>query len=347
MSNDLRYEQSIIAFQKKRHDLLELLAKVMPNTGELHKRQWRSQQLDNALFDIKETVGACNLQLDEEKAQLEDYQSETDRLRAMNTKLKEDVKILEGVTGMKGKIPEDIDDPIYDQIITTSSEFRENFAIFYENLAAIKQEIPIDAILERNSKVLVETLQDCISLTFDSRSESAFLSKEATEKTEEIKMLEKELNLKEIKLQNDLENARKKIEESTERMLQAIEEQGIELRKEGRRIEEEYAAVHNELRKNLESLNAQERDLKYRCKNMRTYNDSLKENMRRRMLELELELDTFEKRIDSIKKNPHLVDQRLINLSLLLSKKSALLDQAIGEMRNEVSSFSMWIDQFQ
>ena len=71
MSNDVRYEQSLIAFQKKRQDLLDSLVKVTPQASELHRRRWRLHQLDNALGDIKETVAACNMQLEEEKNNLE------------------------------------------------------------------------------------------------------------------------------------------------------------------------------------------------------------------------------------------------------------------------------------
>ena len=67
--------------------------------------------------------------------------------------------------------------------------------------------------------------------------------------------------------------------------------------------------------------------------------------MKRRILELELELDRFQKRIDLIRKNQNIVDKRLVNMSLLLSKKSTLLDQAIIEMRNEIASFNLWLSQ--
>lgn len=345
MSNDVRYEQSLIAFQKKRQDLLDSLVKVTPQASELHRRRWRLHQLDNALGDIKETVAACNMQLEEEKNNLEQFTSETDRLKAMNNKLSEDVKILEGVTGMKAHMPDDIEDETYNKIIDYSTKFRENFSTFYENLPQIKQELPIDPLIDKNSKILIETLHDCIEVTFDSRAESAFLTKEATEKTEKMKQLEKELRVKELKLKNEVDNQKKKIEESTRRMVETIEEQGKELRKEARKIEEEYIIEHNELRKNIDSLISQETNLKYRCNSINTYNKALKENMKRRILELELELDRFQKRIDLIRKNQNIVDKRLVNMSLLLSRKSALLDQAILEMRNEIASFDLWLNQ--
>lgn len=345
MTNDVQYEQSIITFQKKRQDLLDLLTKVTPQASELHRRRWRSHQLDNALTDIKETVAACNLQLEEEKSDLEKITSETDRLRATNLKLAEDVKILEGVTGMKAHMPDEIDDEIYKKINEYSTQFRDNFSTFYENLPQIKQELPIDPLIDKNSKILIDTLHDCIEVTFDSRAENAFLTKEATEKTEKMKQLEKELKVKELKLQNDVDNQRKKIEESTRRMVETIEEQGKKLREEARQIEEEYIIEHNELKKNIDSLINQETNLKYRCSSMNAYNKSLKENMKRRILELELELDRFQKRIDMIRRNPNIVDRRLVNMSLLLSKKSDLLDQAIIEMRTEIASFDLWLSQ--
>ncbi|OHS95636.1 hypothetical protein TRFO_38231 [Tritrichomonas foetus] len=343
MENNLKYEQSLISFQKKREGLLELLAKVTPQASELHRRRWRVQKLDNSLFDIKQTVAACNMQLDDERTQLEDLNSETDRLKAMNYKLMEDVKILEGVTGIRSMVSDRIKDPIYDKINEISLNFRDDFSDFYQSLPIIKQELPLDPTIEKTSRVLIDTLHDCVGLTFDTRAENAFLSKEANDKTIKMKEFEKELKAKEMKLQTDVDNQRKRIEESTKRMLMSIDQQGTELRKEAHRIEEEFMKEHIELKKNIDSLASQERNLIFRVNNMKTYNESLKENMKRRVLELEVELDRFHKRINVIRRNPKTVDKKLVNMSLLMSRKSALLDQAIQQMRTEIASFDLWL----
>ena len=340
---DFRYEESLESFQIKRHDLLNLLINVGPPATDIHRRRWRVQKLDNALYDIKETVAAVNLQLDEEKGKLEEMNNESDRLRAVNMKLTEDVKILEGVTGMRAQIADEIDDPNFDQIAIMSSEFRETFADFYNSLPAIKQEIPIDPKISRNSEVLLDTLEECVSTSFDVRAEDASLSKESNEKTNKIRELEKQVRAKELKMKNEIDNQRKKVEESTRRMLKAIEEQGLELRKEAKLIEDQHMKEHDSLVKQVDSLSKQENNLLVITQNLQTYNKSLKESMRRRKLELELDLDRLVKRINTIKMNPNTVDKRLVNMSLLLSRKSALLDQAIHQMRDELASFEMWL----
>ena len=115
MTLEAHYEQLVRGFETKRRELLNLLTQIVPKPTEMHRRKWRIKQLDNAIADIKTTIAACNLQLDDERANLEQLNTEYDRLLGQARKLTEDVKMLEGVTGMPAVMPFDADtDFVYD-----------------------------------------------------------------------------------------------------------------------------------------------------------------------------------------------------------------------------------------
>ena len=78
---------------------------------------------------------------------------------------------------------------------------------------------------------------------------------------------------------------------------------------------------------------------------MASQNKAIRENFKRRANEIEAELDRFENRLDSIKQNPCVVDKKLVNISLILSKKSRLINSAVNQMRQEIAEFNQWLRQ--
>lgn len=337
------YNQIITAFEATRRDLLSMTSAVVPKATELHRRKWRVKQLDNSIYDLKTTIAACNHQIDEEKDKLEELNSEYDRLQAQARKLAEDAKMLEGVTGIPAAMPKNAENDLMKDIVGFSEHFRVSFAEFYLNLPTIKQELPSDPTLRRDANILVSTLRDYMILQFDHRSNDADLSKKIDDRTNEVKILDAKITEDENRVERELAAQRARIEQSANRMKESIQEQGRQLRKQGHKITTELQAAQDELKAKVFELEQKERRLRSRASSLRSQFKSMRENYRRKANDIELELDRLENRIDSIKQNPCLVDQKLVNITLILSKKSRLINKAIGDMRAEIDSFNQWI----
>lgn len=337
------YNQIITAFEATRRDLLSMTSAVVPKATELHRRNWRVKQLDNSIYDLKTTIAACNHQIDDEKDKLEELNSEYDRLQAQARKLAEDAKMLEGVTGIPAAMPKNAENDIMKDIVGFSEHFRVSFAEFYLNLPTIKQELPSDPTLSRDANILVSTLRDYMTLQFDHRSIDADLSKKIDDRTTEVKELDAKITEDENRVEREVAAQRARIEQSANRMKESIQEQGRQLRKQGHKITTELQAAQDELKAKVFELEQKERRLKSRASSLQSQFKSMRENYRRKANDIELELDRLENRIDSIKQNPCLVDRKLVNISLILSKKSRLINKAIGEMRAEIDNFNQWI----
>ncbi|KAK8899692.1 hypothetical protein M9Y10_002014 [Tritrichomonas musculus] len=337
------YNQIITAFEATRRDLLSMTSAVVPKATELHRRKWRVKQLDNSIYDLKTTIAACNHQIDDEKDKLEELNSEYDRLQAQARKLAEDAKMLEGVTGIPAAMPKNAENDIMKDIVGFSEHFRVSFAEFYLNLPTIKQELPSDPTLSRDANILVSTLRDYMTLQFDHRSIDADLSKKIDDRTTEVKELDAKITEDENRVEREVAAQRARIEQSANRMKESIQEQGRQLRKQGHKITTELQAAQDELKAKVFELEQKERRLKSRASSLQSQFKSMRENYRRKANDIELELDRLENRIDSIKQNPCLVDRKLVNISLILSKKSRLINKAIGEMRAEIDNFNQWI----
>lgn len=345
MSLEAQYEQLVTGFEAKRREMLELLTAVVPKPTEMHRRKWRIKQLDNAITDLKTTIAACNLQLDEERDNLEKLNTDYDRLLGQARKLTEDVKMLEGVTGIPAVMPCDADTEIMKEIVAFSEHFRAAFAEFYFDLPNIKQELPSDPTLERDSKILVSSLRDYITLQFDHRAADATLSREIEEKSAQVKALQKQISDDESRIQGEVAAQKLRIEQSAARMKESIQDQGRQLRKQGNKIAAELQSAQDELKGRVQELEGKERRLKSRCASLASQNKAIRENFKRRATELEIELDRFESRIDSIKQNPCVVDKKLVNISLILSKKSRLINSAVNQMRQQIAEFNQWIQR--
>lgn len=337
------YNQIITAFEATRRDLLSMTSAVVPKATELHRRKWRVKQLDNSIYDLKTTIAACNHQIDEEKDKLEELNSEYDRLQAQARKLAEDAKMLEGVTGIPAAMPKNAENDLMKDIVGFSEHFRVSFAEFYLNLPTIKQELPSDPTLSRDANILVSTLRDYMILQFDHRSIDADLSKKIEDRTNEVKILDAKITEDENRVEREVAAQRARIEQSANRMKESIQEQGRQLRKQGHKITTELQAAQDELKAKVFELEQKERRLKSRASSLQSQFKSMRENYRRKANDIELELDRLESRIDAIKQNPCLVDRKLVNITLILSKKSRLINKAIGEMRTEIDNFNQWI----
>ncbi|OHT01359.1 hypothetical protein TRFO_07598 [Tritrichomonas foetus] len=316
---------------------------VVPKATEMHRRKWRVKQLDNSIYDIKTTIAACNHQIDDEKEKLEELNSEYDRLQAQARKLAEDAKMLEGVTGIPAAMPKNAENDLMKEIVAFSEHFRASFAEFYLNLPTIKQELPSDPTLARDTNILVSSLRDYMTLQFNNRATDADLSKKIDERTTEVKELDKKITEDENRVEREVAAQRLRIEQSANRMKESIQEQGRQLRKQGHKITSELQAAQDELRSKVGELEQKQRRLKSRVSSLGSQFKSMRENFKRKANEIDLELDRLENRIDSIKQNPCLVDRKLINISLILSKKSLLINKAIGEMRAEIDDFNQWL----
>lgn len=115
------------------------------------------------------------------------------------------------------------------------------------------------------------------------------------------------------------------------------------MRKQGHKITTELQAAQDELKAKVFELEQKERRLRSRASSLQSQYKAMRENYRRKANDIELELDRLENRIDTIKQNPSLVDRKLVNISLILSKKSRLINRAIGEMRVEIDNFNQWL----
>lgn len=340
---EYNYEQQVTTFETTRREMLDLLTKIVPTPTDLHRRRWRLQQLENSIEDVKTTISACNAQLESERTILDELNGQTDNLKAQEQKLIEDVRLLEGVTGMHAVLPIDNDDPNRRQIKQYTAEFRKNFADFTFDLPPIHQKIEFDPVLEKNSMILVGTLKEYCELHFDSRQTTADLGYQRNEKATKVENLQKDVEETEARFERDREVQKLRINESTQRMKESILEQAKELQKQSAIIRAEYQKMREELVSNISDLESQQKGLTTRCRNLKAYNSSVRENMKRRILELEMELDRFEHRIKLIKRNPRVVDQRLLNMSLILTKKSNLIMTAVEQVRTEIDDFYLWL----
>lgn len=240
MEEELDYERVVRSFNTKRHELLEMINNIVPRPSELHRRRWRVQQLENTISDLKSTVTACNNQLDTESAKLEELNSQTTRLRAQESKLTGDLKILQGVTGMETPFARNAHSPTLESITSMSERFRVNFSNFFFDLPVIHQSLPLDPTLSRDSQILVSTMSDLISVEFDGRATDAALSREAGERAAAAELLEIEVKEKELRLGREIEQQRRRLLESATRMRENMDLQAIDLKREGKRINEEY-----------------------------------------------------------------------------------------------------------
>jgi hypothetical protein len=292
---------------------------------------------------MKTTIAAANLQLDEERVTLEELNNEYDRLQGQSRKLMEDVKMLEGVSGVPAVMPCDADTDVMKEILSFSEHFRTAFAEFYFALTPIKQELPTDLTLERDAKILIASLRDYATLQFDHRATDASLSKEIDDKTAEGESLHLKIKAEEGRLTKELTSQRQRIEQSAVRMRDSIQGQGRELLKQGRKIRTELQTAQDEMKQKVDELEGKARRLKLRASGLTSQNHAIRENFKHRSVFLEFELDRLENRIDAIKQQPCLVDKKLVNIKLILSNKSRLINAAIAEMRQQIADFNGWI----
>lgn len=343
MTFEERYELIIQNFASRRKEMLELMSNVVPTAAEMHRRTWRLQQLDNAIFDIKTTLAACNQQLDKERDQLDKLSTENERLLAQERKLTEDIKLLEGVTGMQAVIPCDAQTGLMGEINQMSEEFRNNFAEFYFNMPAIKQELKPDLTLEKEGNILIDSLKDYVTLQFDHRAADATLSKIAEERSLEADKLEKSLADDAMRIEREIEAQRKEIEDVAGKTKDELQEQTKKLRTEGKKAISQVKKEQEELKKRIAAYTDKKRRKTLRCQNLQSRNAAIKENFRRRSKEIELELDRLENRLEIIKRAPKTVDKQLINIALVLTEKSEKMNRAIAQMRTDIAEFNNWL----
>ncbi|KAH0786845.1 hypothetical protein GPJ56_009222 [Histomonas meleagridis] len=308
----------------------------------MHRRQWRVKQLDNSIFDIKTTIAATNNQINEERNYLDELNREYDSLKSERRKLINDAKMLEGLTGIPVEMPVISTSELAKEIQSLSKVFRNKFSKFYLEMPQLNQELETDPTLLRDSKILVSTLRDYVSLSFDSRAAEANFSKQIANVTQGVGEIEKQMKSDEKRIDDELASQRARIEESTNRMRESIQQQGKNLRKQGDQMMSDLQNAHNERAYKVSELEGQKRRLQMRKRNLITQGNAIKENMKCRIGELEFELNQLENRIDAIRNNQNVVDAKLINIALILSKKSALIDRAIRNMRKEIADFNNW-----
>lgn len=136
---------------------------------------------------------------------------------------------------------------------------------------------------------------------------------------------------------------KERIEKSATRMRQSIEDQGKTLAKQGAQISIDLKRIQEEVERSVSDLKTQQRHLKMQCSSLRSQNRSIRENFKRRGFEIEAEIDRLQHRLGFIRDNPNQVDSRLINISLVLTKKSKLIEAAVDHMRKNLHSFQEWL----
>jgi DNA repair exonuclease SbcCD ATPase subunit len=251
--------------------------------------------------------------------------------------------MLEGVTGIAAVMPCDADTEAKKEITALSEHFRTAFAEFYFQLPIVKQEIPADPTLDRDSRILVSTLRDYAVLRFDHRAADGHMSKEIEDMAAEADALKKRIKDDEERLEKELTIQRQRIEESATRMKDVIQEQARQLRTQGRKVAAELQVAQDELKAKVGDLEGKATRLKSRASGLASQNKAMKESFRRRSAEIEADLDRFEARIDAIKQEPRAADRKLVNIALILSEKSRLIDEAVAEMRQEIADFNTWL----
>lgn len=343
MTFEEKYEAIISSFIGRRRELLNMMASVVPSATEMHRREWRVQQLENAIYDIKETFAACNLQLEQERDILDELSNENERLVAQERKLIEDIKLLEGVTGMQAVIPCDAHTGLMKEITEMSEEFRNNFADFYFNLPQLKQELQPDPTLEKDGHILISTLRDYVTLQFSHRASNASFSKLADERVLEADHMERTLGDDIMRIEREIENARRSIEDDAGKAKGALLAQTKEIRDAGKERINKLKKLTDELEAKVEAAKNRKSRLKMRYQNLVTQNQSLKESYRRRAREIELELDKIENHLEVLRKAPGLADDKLVNISLVLNDNTKKINKAIARMRSEISEFNDWL----
>lgn len=340
MSFQLLYDQINTSFSSKRSELLDLLINATPRLADSHKRKWRVQQLENTITDVKSTIAACNIQIDQERVVLDELSAENTRLNAQSAKLKEDLKLLEGVTGMKAVLPSDGDAEILSQINNYAENFRKNSADFYFNIGTIKQELTPDEKIGKEAQMMVSTFQDFLDLQFNTRAAEVQMSRDIEDLSVNTTELKKRVEDENASFNRKFKNQKKEAQEEFDSKQNELVNKLTTLRSDYAAIESAFDKMQKQLNTKVDELIEKEKTLSNRCKHLTSFNVSLHESMRRRTLELEMELDRFENRLHTIRSNPNAVDRKLINMSLVLGEKSKLIFDAIKSMRAEISKIN-------
>ena len=340
MSFPLQYEQINNKFNTKRQELLDMLIDATPRHADLHRRQWRVQQLENSITDIKSTIAACNIQIEQERAVLDELSAENTRLTAQQAKLMEDLKLLEGITGMTAVLPSDGDAEVLTQIDEYANNFREKSADFYFNVGQIKQEIVPDTSIAKESSMMVATFHDFLDLQFNTRATEASMSREIDDLTIKADDMKKKVEDEEAAFNRKFKNSKKQAQDEFDAKQEELINKVDELRHEYAAIQKRSKIIQKKLNEKIDKLIEKERVAQLRYGSAKSFDTSQKENMRRRAMELEFELDRFENRLASIRLNPNVVDQSLINISLVLGEKSKLINKLIRSMRTDISNLN-------
>lgn len=340
MTFALHYEQINTSFQTRRSEMIDAITSAYPNLADLHRRKWRVLQLKNAISDIKETIAACNLQIDKERAQLDEYHAENTRLSAQEIKLIEDVKLLEGVTGMQAQLPSDGDATLLTEIKELSDNFRDNSADFYFELGTINQELKFDDSIRKESKMMVSTLQDFIDVTFDTRANDAKLSRRIDDLSISAEELKRKVEDEHARFNRKFKNAKKAAQDEYDQKQDVLVEKIENLKKEYADIKKNSKEVQDDLNRQIDVFEARQKALSKRFKAQNSFNDALKESLRRRAMSIEFDLDRLENRLRIIKINPSTVDQSLVNARLIIGDKSILIREAVAHMRQEISELN-------
>lgn len=343
MTFEEKYEQNIANFVSSRREMLGLMSSIVPTAADMHRRKWRIQQLDNAIFDIKTTFAACNAQLDKERGILEELTGEYERMYAQERKLKEDIKLLEGVTGIPAIMPCDAHSGLSGEIDQMSQDFRENFANFYFELPPLNQEVPVHKDFEKEGHILVETLRDYVNLKFENRAADAEFAKISEERSILADKMEKELSDNVMKIEREIETNRRQIEDGAGETKDKLMAQTKELRQQGKTISTELIKAQTNLGNRVHSAKAAKERLSSRCSNLATQRLAIKESLRRRGQEIELELDRLENRMEVIRRAPTSVDKRMMNIALVVGDRSKKIDRAVAKMRQDLAAFNAWL----
>lgn len=268
---------------------------------------------------------------------------ENEKLLSQKKKLLDDLKLIEGVTGIYTNVFFNSQTGLGGSILELSKTFREKFSNFTLDLPRFNNELHFNASLIKTAGYLSETLIDYTNSQFDHRSNDARESRQYYAKKLEVDILENAITKITLDFEKNMQSQRNKfVTEARDRKVSALKETGklrTNLKQSSFDSQSKKQNISSQISKVEDRINTSKR----RLINLNFQTKSLKESFRNRGKDLEGQLDRFENRIAAIKENPTSVDNSLINVAYVLNKKSKIIDQAIIKMRNEIVEFNDWL----
>lgn len=340
------YESLLSEFVSVRNELLDFIHSATPSALDIHQQKWRIRQLKSANDEIRLALAACNLQLEQERSALDELTFENEELLAQEEKLLQNIQFIEGVTGIHTSIFFDTNSGIGVELIKESEKFRETLSNFMFDLPKFNGKIKIDHSLLQDASILIDTLKDYSNAQFLHRANDALYTRKIQVRTAEAEQSDLEFKEESRKVEEGVAVQYEQLLKESEETKSQLISQTHSLRMMGKKKVQDLLVQQNELNDQISYYQYKKDIRERRLKGLNYQSKSIRESFLNRGKELEDQLDMFQNRITMIQKQSNIVDKSLINISLVLTKKSKLIDQAIDKMRAEIRDFYNWVDNY-